>query len=141
MNSLIKKRDYSEAFKRNVDVNGLMLDLESHDSIRFPSRGFEPKESLFKLFNSGAEGICLYQGQELGLCNPTKDELPDKLMLELDAQTEMRYLAGGDLDELRKTSRANARVPIPLGEYVRQEADEHSVLHYTRYLIDEWRMH
>lgn len=136
---LDKKRDYSEAFKRNVDVNGLMLDLESHDSIRFPSRGFEPKDSLFKLFNSGAEGICLYQGQELGLCNPTKDELPDKLMLESDAQTEMRYLAGGDLDELRKTSRANARVPIPLGEYVRQEADEHSVLHYTRYLIDEWR--
>ena len=65
--------------------------------------------------------------------------MPDKLMLESDAQTEMRYLAGGDLDELRKTSRANARVPIPLGEYVRQEADEHSVLHYTRYLIDEWR--
>ena len=83
----------------------------------------------------------MYQGQELGLYNPTIEELPDKLMLELDAKTEMQYLAGKDLDELRKTSRANARVPISLEEYARQEMDEDSVLNYTKKWIEYWRVH
>lgn len=139
-NAFDAKGRYSEAFKRNIDVDGLMLDFESHDSIRFPSRGFEPKFGIRKLFDSGAEGICLYQGQELGLYNPTKEELPDKLMLELDAQAEMLYLAGGDLNEIRKTSRANARVPISMEEYARQEKDDDSILNFTKEQIDRWRM-
>ena len=140
-NAFDNKGVYSEAFKRNVDVDGLMLDFESHDSIRFPSRGFEPKYGIRKLFDSGAEGICLYQGQELGLYNPSKEELSDKMMLELDAQSEMLYLAGGDLDEIRKTSRANARVPISMEEYARQEKDDNSVLEFTMEQINRWRMH
>ncbi len=131
---------YSDAFKRNIATDGLMLDFESHDSIRFPSRGFDPRTSIARLFGSEAEGVCLYQGQELGLYNPSKKELPDKLMLELDAQAEMLYLNGVDLDEIRKTSRANARVPIPLEEYIRQEDDADSILNYTKQKIDDWRM-
>ena len=34
-------------------------------------------------------------------------------MLELDAQTAMRYASGEKLDDLRPMSRANARVPLP----------------------------
>lgn len=131
---------YSEAFKRNIDVDGLMLDFESHDSIRFPSRGFDPKDGIWSLFNSRAEGICLFQGQELGLHNPSSAELSDKAMLELDAQAEMLYLAGGDLNEIRKTSRANARVPIPMEEYIRQENDIDSVLNFTKSQIENWRI-
>ena len=139
-NAFDEKGMYSDAFKRNIDVDGLMLDFESHDSIRFPSRGYDPKYGIRKLFDSGVEGICIYQGQELGLSNPTKEELPDKLMLELDAQTEMLYLAGGNLDELRKTSRANARVPVSMEEYARQEKDDGSILNFTKDQIDRWRM-
>ena len=139
--ALRKNGSYSDALLRNLGADGLMLDFESHDSIRFPSRGFSPKDAMRMLFSSRAEGICLYQGQELGLYNPTIEELPDKLMLELDAKTEMQYLAGKDLDELRKTSRANARVPISLEEYARQEMDEDSVLNYTKKWIEYWRVH
>lgn len=109
-----------------------MLDLESHDAPRFPSRKITvqdndcakkitPEDAIWYLFNSGAEGICLYQGQELGLKNPTKRELPDRMMFDLDAQTAMRYAKGESASSLRPLSRANARVPLPLEEYDRQE--------------------
>ena len=76
------------------------------------------------MFNSDAEGICLYQGQELGLNNPTKEQLPDARLLELDAQTAMRYIKGEGLDALRPLSRANARVHLPMKEYAKQEQNE-----------------
>ena len=116
-----------------------MLELESHDSPRFPSRGATPEDMIWSMFNSAAEGICLYQGQELGLENPTKSNLPDKKLLALDAQTSMRYIKGENIDALRPLSRANARIPIPLDEYSRQEQDPSSYLHLTKRWIQRWR--
>ena len=55
---------------------GFMLALESHDSMRFPSRGISPKSALEIMFGSKADGICLYQGQELGLSTPANLALP-----------------------------------------------------------------
>ena len=135
---------------RQARNSHFMLDLESHDAPRFPSRGLvtesgdssrelTPADAIWYLFNSGAEGICLYQGQELGLYNPTKKQLPNNDLLKLDAQTSMRYIKGEDLDTLRPTSRANARIPLPLKEYARQKANPSSYFNLTRDWIMRWR--
>ena len=127
-----------------------MLDLESHDAPRFPSREIvdqqgshlrdaTPEDAIWYLFNSGAQGICLYQGQELGLENPTIIELPDILMMKLDAQTTIRYIMGEELDDLRPTSRANARVPLPVDEYSKQEQNPSSYYNLTKRWIRKWR--
>ena len=116
-----------------------MLELESHDSPRFPSRGIPPEDAIWYMFNSSSKGICLYQGQELGLTNPSKEQLPDQTMLELDVQTAMRYIKGEDLDYLRPMSRANARIPIPLDEYKKQDQDPSSYLNLTKNWIARWR--
>ena len=117
-----------------------MLELESHDSPRFPSRGdITPEGMIWSMFNSDAEGICLYQGQELGLNNPTKEQLPDARLLELDAQTAMRYIKGESLDALRPLSRANARVHLPMKEYAKQEQNPSSYLNLTKDWIHRWR--
>lgn len=116
-----------------------MLELESHDSPRLPSRGVKPKDMVLDMFGSSAEGICLYQGQELGLSNPSKGKLPDAKLLKLDAQTAMRHAKGEELDQLRPLSRANARVHLPLGEYGYQERDPDSCLNYTKSWIRRWR--
>lgn len=117
-----------------------MLDLESHDSPRFPSRkDITPKDMIWWMFASGTQNICLYQGQELGLKNPSKEELPDEKMLALDAQTSMRARRGEGLDELRPLSRANARVPLPLSKYERQEEDPNSCLSLTKAWIKRWK--
>jgi glycosidase len=91
------------------------------------------------LFSSEADGVCLYQGQELGLKNPTSIELPDSMLLELDAQTSMRAARGESIDKLRLTSRANARVPLPLDEYKRQFSDPNSYYNLPKNFIDEWK--
>ncbi|MBR3172552.1 hypothetical protein IKF21_01375 [Candidatus Saccharibacteria bacterium] len=135
---------------RQARNSHFMLDLESHDSPRFPSRNIvvknnepprkgTPADAIWYLFNSGAEGICLYQGQELGLDNPTKKKLSNDDLLKLDAQTSMRYIKGEDLDALRPTSRANARIPLPLHEYVKQQANPSSYYNLTKDWIMRWR--
>lgn len=117
-----------------------MLDLESHDSPRFPSRENATLENMvWCMFNSDAKGICLYQGQELGLSNPNKRQLPDVRMLKLDAWTAMRYARGERLSDLRPTSRANARLLIHPKEYEKQEADPGSYLHLVRWWINHWK--
>ena len=131
---------FADIIKSSVKNPHFMLDFESHDSPRFPSRpAMTPEEGIWRLFNSGANAICLYQGQELGLYNPTKEQLPDELMLELDAQTAMRHQKGANLDELRSRSRANARIPVPLEEYRKQLAVPGSYLSLTKTWIDHWR--
>lgn len=114
------KRRFQSLIKKQTDSSCFMLDLESHDSPRFLSRcgldGILYSEMLEMMFDSDAEGICIYQGQEFGLRNPTKEELPDELILELDAQTAMQYASGESLDDLRPLSRANARVPLSLDD-------------------------
>ena len=133
------EQTFERIVKSASSDSGFMLDFESHDSMRFPSRGIDPKEALEMLFSSEADGICLYQGQELGLKNPTPIELPDSMLLELDAQTSMRVARGGSIDKLRLTSRANARIPLPLDEYKRQFSDPNSFYNLTKNLIDEWK--
>lgn len=118
-----------------------MLDLESHDAPRFTSRsGLEGKEVLNFMFQPEVQAVCLYQGQELGLKNPTEAELPMLDLLNLDARAAAYVEKQHPSPEsLRQNSRANARVPIPMDEYVRQEKDSDSVLNYTKKLIWEWQ--
>ena len=91
------------------------------------------------MFSSKAQGICLYQGQELGLKNPTRNELPDRGLMDLDARTAMRYIRGEDIDMLRPMSRANTRVPLPLAEYRMQVADPSSNYNLTKTWIERWK--
>lgn len=131
--------EFLNLVKQQAHDPHFMLELESHDSPRFPSRGVNPEDMIWYLLNSGAEGVCLYQGQELGLYNPTKSQLPDEQLLKLDAQTAMRYIKGENLDDLRPISRANARIRLPLDEYARQEQNPSSYLNLTLEWIDRWR--
>lgn len=131
---------FLKLIKEQAQNPQFMLDLESHDAPRFPSRGYvTPADAIWYMFNSNAQGICLYQGQELGLNNPSKEDLSDDMMMKLDAQTAMRYVQGEDLDELRPLSRANARVPLPLEEYKEQMANPCSYYHLTKEWIRRWR--
>ena len=114
-----------------------MLDFESHDSPR--ACGYCRIDNMVTLFKSGAQGICLYQGQELGLLNPTKVELPDGLMYDLDAKSKMRHLCGEDPDTIRATSRANARIHLPMDVYDAEEQDSLSCLAFTKCIIRKWK--
>lgn len=116
-----------------------MLDLESHDSPRFLSRGTSFREELRCLFSTGADAVCLYQGQELGLKNPSEREMSNALMLALDAQTAMKVANGANIEDLRPTSRANARVPLSFALYSEQIRDSNSPLHQTCRAIGRWR--
>lgn len=119
--------------------------LESHDVPRFTTRaGIDGEEALEILFGSKARIVCLYQGQELGLENP---ELSDDIADYRDIQTIMRYEAavekGEDpeavMAELKAESRDNARVPIDLKEYKRQEKDQDSCLQHAKEIIKVWK--
>ena len=116
-----------------------MLDLESHDAPRFTSRsGLNPLEILNFMFTSKAQAICLYQGQELGLRNPENLSMLD--IMTLDSKTEFQHVKNqASIESLRQNSCANARVPIPLDEYARQESDPSSVLANTIALVQKWK--
>ena len=111
-----------------------MLELESHDAPRFLSRDYCSFNTMMEfMFDTGAQAVCLYQGQELDLRNPSEKELPDELMLELDAQTAMRYSAGESLKSLRPMSRANARIPLSS-----KELHKYYALNYALEWIKDW---
>lgn len=146
LNMLVKKtaqeglQELDKVIKASVKNPRFMLDLESHDSPRFPSvTGLTPKESIELLFSSDAEGICLYQGQELGMLNPTPLEMTTKQMLHMDAEMLMRFRNGEDPEELRKYSRANARAPMDDVDHVSEITDTGSLAYYTKTWIDKWR--
>lgn len=118
-----------------------MLDLESHDAQRFTSRaGLSGEEVLELMFQPKVHAVCLYQGQELGLLNPTEQELPFIEMLNLDARAAL-YMEkqATSAESVRQNSRANARIPIPLDEYARQEESETSTLSFAKTIIKKWK--
>lgn len=116
-----------------------MLNLESHDVPRFTSRSGLPALTILEtMFNSPAQAICLYQGQELGLKNP--DDLPIQEILNLDSRKEIRHEKYRISNEtLKRESCANARVPLPLSEYARQESDIDSTLSRTIAFVQRWK--
>lgn len=131
---------FDERLRKMSKVESYMCELESHDSPRFSLENcFNKDWVILQMFSKNIKAVCLYQGQELGLGNPTKEELPDKQMLELDIQTAMRFVYGADLDELRKTSRANARIPIPEDFYKDQIRRQNSHYNFTKEAIKAWK--
>ncbi|MBR5647387.1 hypothetical protein IKW73_00370 [Candidatus Saccharibacteria bacterium] len=121
-------------------IPGFMLELESHDSPRFTSRSHLDGKGVFQfMFTTPTNFICLYNGQELGLKNPTKEELPDAKLLHLDVQSKMRYDAGEPMSAIRPLSRANARVKYPTKEWTRQAALPNSALLWCKYYTKEWK--
>lgn len=129
---------FCEHLQASILNQKFVVDIESHDSPRAKYKTFGSTWYTHRILASGARTICLYQGQELGLENPSKEQMPDEEMLRLDAQTAMQHARGESLDALRPTSRANARVPLPLDEYERQERDPASCLNLTKLEIQNW---
>lgn len=118
-----------------------MLELESHQSQRFTSRtGLSSTEILELIFQPKVQAVCLYQGQELGLTNPGKEELPFLELLNLDARAAL-YMEkqNASADAIRQNAWANARIPIPLDEYARQEESGASTLNFAKTTIERWK--
>lgn len=141
--------DYISAVRKVYETcpGGYAHVTESHDCPRFTTAaGVDGKDALDILFGlyKGKRfilpyTIVIYQGQELGLGNPSAENLPNQKMVELDAQTKMRFERGESLDDLRLTSRANARVAIPMEEYRKQEKKNiSSCLSYCEILYYRW---
>ena len=118
-----------------------MLELENHDSPRLTSQlDISGKEVMDLMFTPKVQAICLYQGQELGLKNPSEKELSLVDILNLDARAAMQFeYYDISAEELRRNTRANTRLPIPLDEYARQELDQTSVLNYAKSVIRAWK--
>jgi glycosidase len=90
------------------------------------------------MFNSDANAICLYQGQELGLKNPKNLSISD--IFNLDSKTEFQHIKNkASIESLMQGSCANARVPIPLDEYAFQESNPESVLANAIALVQKWK--
>ncbi len=137
--SVETRRRFTQLIKRQSKIPGLMLDFESHDSRRFPSRGISPQQSIRWLFENNPSGVCLYNGEEFGLDNPTEEQLPKDLLLELDAVSKMRFSHGEPIEKLRPCSRANARIPLPdEKEYEQQFESEDSLVNLIRSCAEHW---
>ena len=118
---------------QSEECHGFMLNTEDHDSPRFTSRAhMEPTTALFHLFNSQANAVCLYQGQELGLSNP---HLSQEEACRLDVWTATRIARGESFKTLKNSTRANARTYYPVEECERQMAKSSSCWNLTRELI------
>jgi glycosidase len=141
--TVVRSKSALEGLKRKVlrqaENRKFMLDLENHDSPRFTSRsGLSPKKILEFMFNSDANAICLYQGQELGLKNPKNLSISD--IFNLDSKTEFQHIKNkASIESLMQGSCANARVPIPLDEYAFQESNPESVLANAIALVQKWK--
>lgn len=129
-----------ECIEISAKVPRFMLNLESQDSPRFTSLSGLPACQIIDLmFSSGANAICLYQGQELGTQNPIWSQLTNEAMLGLDAMAALRYEEGEDPSNIRKYSSANNRVRISLTDYAIQDGLDGSVLEYTKNEIKNWK--
>ena len=128
--------------KKYAEHEHLLLEFESHDSPRFQIEDMEfcdPKWLLWEFFGSGANGVCLYQGQELGTENPSSVILPEDKMFSLDVRSKMLWekrckdaksYAEREriMREIRKNSRANGRIKPHPYVFRKQLKDVRSVL-------------
>ena len=148
LNPLVKtaimKDDGLAVLEECVNVSAknqrFMLNLESPGSARFTSvSNLLAPQILDLMFDSGAEGICLYQGQELGTTNPIWAQLNDRDIISLDAMALVRFEKGESMGGIRRTSSANARTRISLTDYACQEGQRGSTLEYTKSKIKAWK--
>ena len=82
MNSAVRnaiddsREDFNVKLATSTKSPNFMLSLESPNSPRFTTRsGLLPAAVAEIMFESGAQGICLYQGQEIGAENDTRSRL------------------------------------------------------------------
>lgn len=128
--------EFYDSFRKSCRVKGFALDLESHDSPRFTSRsGMLPRQIFHMMFTSKAQVLVFYQGQELGLVNP---KLSWTEIRDLDMQARRQLIAGVPEEEVLKTTRAYARVPLPIEEYDKQEKDRDSAYNWFKFYNKAW---
>ncbi|MBQ6460906.1 hypothetical protein IJJ36_00510 [Candidatus Saccharibacteria bacterium] len=69
--------DFDAKFHLSTSSHNFMLNLESPNTQRFTTRsGLSPTTIAEWIFESDAKGICIYQGQEIGVENSTRSPLP-----------------------------------------------------------------
>lgn len=59
-------------------------------------------------------------------------------MLDLDAQTLMRFRQGENLNDLRPNSRANARISLDISNYI-NVVTESEIFKITRNWVEHWK--
>ena len=109
-----KPSEYPSNLQKSAAHKKTIISLESHDSGRFNYSCFGPIWGVYKALLAKPKAFCFFQGEELGLENPT---MSDQEMAQLDAQFAMQYqrliAAGGDnqqaIEEARRKSRAYNR--------------------------------
>lgn len=122
---------FKAAVSRLAENDHFMVASESHDTPRRTSRaGMIGCDVIAELFDNDAQAACLYQGQELGLRNPS---LTIKDINRLDAQYSMMLDSGKIDPELAFfEARANARVAISSALFAKQFCDPRSCYWVTR---------
>ena len=112
----------------------LMVAIQSHDT----SRQDLDNKILISLMNDNPSAVCLYMGQEIGIADPSAEDLNDEDFFRLDAQADMQFRAaveskkqanGGSISEseineiiteIRKNARANNRAPLNIEKYLHE---------------------
>ena len=70
-------RKSQEEFERLCEHPVFMVGLESYNSARFLARyDLMPEDMIWRVFNSRAKAVCMYQGQELCLRTDTCEPIP-----------------------------------------------------------------
>lgn len=146
---IVNGRDYArfERVLRKWSKNPrLAVAVESHDLPRFTSRSeWNGEQILETIVQANPRIICIYQGQELGLKNPT---LSLDIAKHHDIQTIMRYYSSPHdsvaerralMQKLCAESRDNARQPLSPLEYQWQVDDESSCFHFYCEVLRAWK--
>jgi len=95
-NSLLKdaRSEGQDEFEKIINVAcrdpHYMLEFESEYVSRFPTQNYQPEWVIWTLFTSDAEGVCLFQGEELGLVSPPNIPL-DPSQYEYQSSTPSSY--------------------------------------------------
>lgn len=124
-----------EEFRKGMSKTPeLMVAIQSHDT----SRQDLDNKILIDLMNDNPSAVCLYMGQEIGITDPSVEELNDEEFFKLDAQADMQLRAaveakkranGGNITEseideiitgIRKNARANNRAPLNIEDYLHE---------------------
>ena len=143
LNPLIK-----EEFFKNQEESEILIEASCFDpcfmldlALRNPnsSRQMTPEEVIWALFSSNAEGVCLHQGQEIGVYQDFDAiRLPDEL-LKFDDQHYLRISEDMTPADLFSIIRASRYATLPLEEYDKQINNPDSYLNLTRKWIERWK--
>ncbi len=127
---------------------GSVLRIEDRNTSRFPAE--DRIKMLWGIFNTDAQNIYILEGQELGLDNPSPENLPFEKILkedlharrfyERETKSARNYQEREMIREItQKRSCANVRMKITKEEYEHQKKAFGSCFNTTKTATEKWR--